>query len=216
MLLACADPIDSAKQSLEGTLTNQASIKYRDVQLFPGDTVCGEYHSVDQWGKGDRFKRFIVRGDRVSSRPEELDWKIYCSEQPGEALLQELGIGPVDNSMDESLRKIREDVSVLQAALAEYRAANGSLPRTDPGLQALLSPAEHGAVNRKNPGEGFLEALPMDPWGRPYNYWRKRMLSVSHIYDIRTLGADGEEGGRGADADIGLQELEYIDHILGL
>ncbi len=216
VLLACTDHIETAKRSLESELPNSGKVEYRDINRFPGKTVCGEYLAFDKWGRGDQFKPFVVRGEDVLMRPSDTDRSIFCSEDPEAALQQVLGIGPVRNAGDDTLRQIRADIDSLSAALREYQADYGSLPRTDPGLQALISPADYNPASNQKPPEAYLEKLPMDPWGRPYRYWRKRMISVAHIHDIRTLGADGEEGGSGADADIGLKELEYIEHVLNL
>ena len=215
-LLACTDHIENAKRSLESELPDSGNVEYRDINRFPGNTVCGEYFAVDKWGRGNSFKPFIVRGEEASTQPSDMDWKIFCSEDPGAALMREMGIGPVRNAGDATLQQIRADIDLLSAALREYRADYGSLPRTDPGLKVLVSPADYNTANNEEPAKVYLEQLPTDPWGRPYRYWRKRMISVAHIHDIRTLGADGEEGGTGADADIGLKELEYIEHIRGL
>ena len=215
-LLACSDPVETAKRALEDKLVDVGNVEYRGINRFPGNTVCGEYHAVDKWGRGGAFKPFIVRGEKVLTRPSDTDLTIFCSEDPEAALLQALGIGPVRDQKDDTLQQIRDDIDRLSEALGKYRADYGSLPRTDPGLQALISPGDYNTANEGKPSRVYLEALPMDPWGRPYRYWRKRMISVAHIYDIRTLGADGEEGGSGADADIGLKELEYIQHVLDL
>ena len=47
---------------------------------------------------------------------------------------------------------------------------------------------------------GYLEKLPKDPWGRPYQY----ISPGSHgEIDVYSLGKDGEVGGEGIDADFG-------------
>jgi len=40
---------------------------------------------------------------------------------------------------------------------------------------------------------------PTDGWGRPLQY---KLLDGSRSYELKSLGADGREGGTGADADI--------------
>ena len=47
---------------------------------------------------------------------------------------------------------------------------------------------------------GYLEKLPKDPWGHPYNYLSP---GVHGEFDIFSYGADGTQGGSGRDADIG-------------
>jgi len=44
--------------------------------------------------------------------------------------------------------------------------------------------------------------VPLDPWGRPYIYEVPATRS-RQPYDLYSLGADGQEGGEGPNADIG-------------
>jgi general secretion pathway protein G len=46
--------------------------------------------------------------------------------------------------------------------------------------------------------------VPLDPWGRPYQYLNPGLKSD---VDVFTYGADGAAGGTGADADIGSWDL---------
>ena len=48
--------------------------------------------------------------------------------------------------------------------------------------------------------KNYLEKLPNDPWGHPYQYLNPGLHGE---VDILSLGADGAPGGDGADADIG-------------
>jgi general secretion pathway protein G len=52
--------------------------------------------------------------------------------------------------------------------------------------------------------DGFLKKVPTDPWGRPYEYNSPGAYSP---FEIICLGADGREGGEGADADISSEAL---------
>ena len=47
---------------------------------------------------------------------------------------------------------------------------------------------------------GYLERLPLDPWGKPYQYLNPGLRGE---IDIFSFGADGQAGGEGSDADIG-------------
>ena len=49
---------------------------------------------------------------------------------------------------------------------------------------------------RWNP-DGYLESVPVDPWGNPYAF-----LSDGDAYSVKSYGADGSEGGEGKYADI--------------
>ena len=48
--------------------------------------------------------------------------------------------------------------------------------------------------------QAYLERLPNDPWGTPYQYLNP---GVHGEVDVFSLGADGRPGGEGKDADIG-------------
>ncbi|HON91339.1 MAG TPA: type II secretion system major pseudopilin GspG [Sedimentisphaerales bacterium] len=92
--------------------------------------------------------------------------------------------------------KAAVDIRAIQSALAMFKTDIGRFPTTAEGLQALVT----------NPGlkgynsEGYLERVPIDPWGNPYVYISPGLHSKD--YDLKSLGKDGEEGGTGKDADI--------------
>ena len=48
--------------------------------------------------------------------------------------------------------------------------------------------------------KSYLEKLPNDPWGHPYQYANP---GVKGDIDVYSFGADGRAGGEGRDADIG-------------
>ncbi|MXY04400.1 MAG: type II secretion system protein GspG, partial [Gammaproteobacteria bacterium] len=50
--------------------------------------------------------------------------------------------------------------------------------------------------------DGYIKALPSDPWGSPYMYER----NGSEV-SVFSLGADGAEGGEGVAADIHLDNI---------
>lgn len=94
--------------------------------------------------------------------------------------------------------KARADISTLTQALELYRLQEARYPTMEEGLEALLpqTDAQAGAQTR----QGYIRSLPNDPWNRPYLY----VTPGEHgEVDIYTLGADGQEGGENANADIG-------------
>jgi len=94
----------------------------------------------------------------------------------------------------------KQDVATLAQALRLYKLDNLAYPTTDQGLQALVAkPAAAPIPANWKPG-GYLERLPKDPWGRDYRYLNPGRHGEIDIY---SLGADGEPGGEGNDADIG-------------
>lgn len=96
--------------------------------------------------------------------------------------------------------KAKQDIQVLSTALNLYKLDNFTYPSTQQGLQALVSkPSGDPAAPNWKPG-GYIQQLPMDPWGRPYQYLQP---GTHGEYDLFSLGADGKPGGDGINADIG-------------
>jgi general secretion pathway protein G len=104
---------------------------------------------------------------------------------------------------DEARRtKAAADLRAIEQALNLYKLDNGTYPTTEQGLQALVTKPESGIIPiRWNP-EGYLEKVPVDPWGTQYLY-----LSNGERYTLKSLGADGEEGGEGKYADLDSRDL---------
>ena len=75
-------------------------------------------------------------------------------------------------------------------------------PTTEQGLDALVNePAGTSSAGSYRKG-GYINKVPMDPWGRPFVYERPGDRS-NKPYDLYSLGADGEQGGDEENADIG-------------
>ena len=92
----------------------------------------------------------------------------------------------------------RQDIATLMQSLKLYRLDNRRYPTAEQGLQALVVKPTAGPV----PGnwKPYLEKLPNDPWGRPYQYLNP---GIKGEIDVMSFGADGQSGGEGKDADIG-------------
>ena len=92
------------------------------------------------------------------------------------------------------------DLRQLANALDIYRLDNFHYPSTEQGLDALVDrPAGFPEPKNWNP-DGYIKALPSDPWGSPYIYERR-----SSDFTLFSLGADGVEGGEGPNADVHLE-----------
>ncbi len=86
-------------------------------------------------------------------------------------------------------------------ALKLYRLDQGRYPSQAQGLKVLAErPADASASNWRS----YLERLPNDPWGKPYQYLNP---GVNGEIDVFSLGADGQPGGEGINADIGSWQL---------
>jgi general secretion pathway protein G len=108
-------------------------------------------------------------------------------------------IGPrVLNYLTESKAKAAKiQIESLASALDLYFLDAGRYPNTSEGLSALIQ--HPGGTNGWNGPYLRGNAVPNDPWGRPYVY---RAPGQHGPYDIISYGADGQEGGTGAGADI--------------
>ena len=98
----------------------------------------------------------------------------------------------------------KQDIGAINQALKLYRLDNTRYPATEQSLQALVSKPTAGPAPKNWKPGGYLERLPSDPWGNPYQY---AAPGTHGEVDIWSLGADGEPGGEGNDADIGSWQL---------
>lgn len=94
----------------------------------------------------------------------------------------------------------KQDVASLMQALKLYRLDNQRYPATEQGLQALVVKPTTSPLPPNWKNGGYIERLPKDPWGSPYQYLNPGLRGE---IDVFSLGADGAPGGEGNDADIG-------------
>lgn len=94
--------------------------------------------------------------------------------------------------------RAQQDIRGIASALGLYKLDNFVYPTTAQGLEALVSQptGQPEAPNWK----GYLDNLPKDPWGRPYQY---QSPGQHGPFDVFTWGADGKPGGEGEAADVG-------------
>ena len=94
----------------------------------------------------------------------------------------------------------KQDIASLMQALKLYRLDNQRYPSTEQGLQALVAKPATSPIPLNWKVGGYLDRLPKDPWGHPYQYLNPGLHGE---VDIVSFGSDGEPGGEGNDADIG-------------
>jgi general secretion pathway protein G len=104
----------------------------------------------------------------------------------------------LDRADDARATAARTDVNNLMQALKLYRLDNQRYPSSEQGLQALVARPTAGTIPPN--WKPYLEKLPNDPWGRPYQYLNP---GVKGEIDVMSFGADGQSGGEGKDADVG-------------
>ncbi len=104
----------------------------------------------------------------------------------------------IERADDARVTAARTDINNLMQALKLYRLDNQRYPTAEQGLQALLvRPTAGPAAPNWKP---YVEKLPNDPWGHPYQYMNP---GIKGEIDVLSLGADGQAGGEGKNADIG-------------
>jgi len=86
----------------------------------------------------------------------------------------------------------RSEIATIVKALDTYYGAYSKYPDNNEGIAALPRASDRIP-------ESLLKSEPVDPWGHPYQY---NSPGVNGPYDVICYGADGREGGQGADADI--------------
>ena len=98
------------------------------------------------------------------------------------------------------ITKAKQDIRVVENALKLYRLDNYNYPSTEQGLEALVAEPAGEPVAKNWKGGGYLDRLPLDPWGNQYQFLNPGVKSEIDLY---TLGADDRPGGEGPNADIG-------------
>ena len=104
----------------------------------------------------------------------------------------------LDRADDARVTAAKTDIANINQALKLYRLDNQRYPTGEQGLQALVTKPTTSPVPTN--WKPYLEKLPNDPWGNPYQYLNPGIKSA---IDIMSFGADGKAGGEGKDADIG-------------
>lgn len=114
--------------------------------------------------------------------------------------------GDVDKA---TITRARQDIATLTTAIERYKMDNFVYPSTEQGLAALkVKPNSDPEPRNYKPG-GYIQKLEKDPWGRDYQYV---FPGERGEYDLFSLGADGEPGGEGANADIGNWDDDLEDN----
>lgn len=95
-------------------------------------------------------------------------------------------------------RAAEAEIAKIVQGLETYYTEFDAYPTNDEGLAALAAPSEAFP-------EGILNKVPLDPWGHPYQY--NSPGSEGRPFEVICLGADGREGGEGADRDLSSDDL---------
>ena len=104
----------------------------------------------------------------------------------------------LDRADDARATAAKTDVNNLMQALKLYRLDNQRYPAAEQGLQSLVAKPTTGPIPSN--WKSYVDKLPNDPWGRPYQYLNP---GIKGEIDVMSFGADGQPGGEGKNADIG-------------
>lgn len=104
----------------------------------------------------------------------------------------------LDRAEDARATAAKTDVNNLMQTLKLYKLDNQRFPSAEQGLLALLQKPSTAPIPPN--WKGYIDKLPNDPWGRPYQYLNPGIKSE---VDVMSFGADGQAGGEGKNADIG-------------
>ena len=98
--------------------------------------------------------------------------------------------------------KAKVDIRYIETTLALFKTDTGRFPTTSEGLELLVTDPGIKGYNK----DGYLDKVPLDPWGNRYIYLSPGVHSKD--YDLESYGKDGEDGGIDNDADIESWNLE--------
>ncbi|HMF28638.1 MAG TPA: type II secretion system major pseudopilin GspG, partial [Candidatus Cybelea sp.] len=87
-------------------------------------------------------------------------------------------------------------IAAFEKALDTYRLDVGHYPTTEQGLTALVARPQN---EPKWNGPYLQKAVPLDPWGKAYQY---KSPGEHGEFDVFSFGKDGQPGGSGEAADI--------------
>lgn len=106
----------------------------------------------------------------------------------------------INRTGESKVAAAKVDIATIMQALKLYKLDNQRYPTTEQGLVALIEKPSSGPAANGWKAGGYVEKMPKDPWGNPYQYLSP---GVKGEVDVFSYGADGQPGGTGDDADIG-------------
>ncbi len=87
----------------------------------------------------------------------------------------------------------KTQILAFKVPLQAYRLDMKEFPSTAQGLAALQTPPSGLSGSKNWSGPYLEEAVPQDPWGRPYRY-EYPSRHVNDLPDMWSLGSDGIDG----------------------
>ncbi|MBA2491772.1 MAG: type II secretion system major pseudopilin GspG [Gammaproteobacteria bacterium] len=111
----------------------------------------------------------------------------------------------MDRPDEARIVKAKQDIRALESALNLYRLDNYVYPSTEQGIDALVTRPTTPPEPRNWKAGGYLDRMPTDPWGNPYQYLSPGQQGN---FDLYSMGADGQLDGQGVNADVTNWNLE--------
>ena len=102
------------------------------------------------------------------------------------AILAALIVPKVMSRPDEArVVAAKQDIAALMQALKLYRLDNKRYPTTEQGLQSLITKPTLAPVPDNWKTGGYVEKLPLDPWGKPYQYLNPGLHGEIDVFSLR-------------------------------
>lgn len=113
-------------------------------------------------------------------------------------------VGPrLFSKVDQSkVTTAQTQIKMLRGAVENLRLDIGRLPSSDEGLTLLAKAPAEASLAQRWRGPYLDDALPIDPWGQPYQY--SVPGADGQPFALFSFGADGKRGGDGDARDIGV------------
>lgn len=92
-------------------------------------------------------------------------------------------------------------IKLLRGAIETMRIDINVYPSEEQGLRLLTEAPNDPALKQRWKGPYLEGAVPLDPWGNPYQY--RPPAASGQPFTLISLGGDGKPGGEGVDQDIG-------------
>ncbi len=180
------EPWIKVDDSREGLLDLKVAERVYTKAGAPTITMIGAIHIADPRYYG-----------HLSKTLEEFDVVLYEGVGPGGA-----GELTPDLTDEQRVRRTESRIRLLAMLLERQRIAAESAIEEDPEAEPWAGFPETieaiGASLESERAQSWFDAAQNDGWGRPLIY----ALKENGAYAIRSLGADGKEGGRGVNRDL--------------
>jgi general secretion pathway protein G len=104
--------------------------------------------------------------------------------------------GQVDNAR---VKTTKASLKILDNSITQFKLDTGRFPTEEEGIKALI---EKPTDVMNYPEGGYLQSrqVPKDAWGHEFIYLLNPESGAP--FEIKSLGADGEDGGEGINADL--------------